>query len=207
MRQDDNKRNQQDQLAQQRNKNRHLRLSKSDKHLLQGQLYAENSHPQKKDRHDLRGQLHNGRVVGKDAHRKLWKKHRDTPQQQTERQAEYRAVLCSRLHTVIIARAVIKADDWLRALCKPHNRHRKKLHYAGHDDDGAHIQIAAIRLHRRIKGDLHKALRALHDKRRQPQCKHTCHHTRADAQILNAQAQRAPRGTDKPQHPGCGNRL
>ena len=118
-------------------------------------------------------------------------KHDKRPDQRGIRQADGQEHAEGLSDALDVFRAVVIAQDRLRALRDPLQGQERKLHDAREDGHGADGDIAAVAGQRGIEADGEHALARLHDKRRRAEAHAGQDEPRALQEVLHAQLQDA----------------
>ena len=116
-------------------------------------------------------ELHQGRVVGKQAREKAREDHRRPRGKEREQKTGTDHQPVAAPDAVESARPVVIADNGLYALGKARQGRRQKLQHALHDGEAAHVQVAPVDLQLPVHHDIDQALCGPHDERGEPQRK------------------------------------
>ena len=164
MRQEEDERDEEDELAQAGQQEADLGLPQRHKALLAGDLNAHGKDTGHVDAHSPGGVLDEGGIGGEDAGHQPGHQHHPQPEQGGVPEAEGELETERLFHTGLIARAKVEAHDRLAALADALNGHGTELGHAGDDGHGTHGHIAAVPGQAGAEADGEQALGGKHHK-------------------------------------------
>lgn len=166
-------------------------LADGDEGDLAGLLDAEDRQHRAVDAKGAAGEFDQFGVRREDPGEHARAKHDKRPDQRGIRQADGQEHAEGLSDALDVFRAVVIAQDRLRALRDPLQGQERKLHDAREDGHGADGDIAAVAGQRGIEADGEHALARLHDKRRRAEAHAGQDEPRALQEVLHAQLQDA----------------
>ena len=207
MRQNEDQRNQQHELAQDGHDDGARRVADGNKRHLAGNLNTEDEQRAAIDAQRLGGEDQQLGVRRENPREGLREEHDAAPEDDRIRQAglEQREERLPDARGV--SRAEVVAGNRLRALRQPLQREHRELHHAGENRHRADGDIAAVFEQRGIEADGDDALRALHDERGQAERDARGEELHVDAHILRLEAQARLFTHQEADDPHAGNAL
>ena len=189
VRQDEDERDQQNDLAQAGQQQADLCLSQRHKALLAGDLEAHGKDARHVDAHGPCGIGDQGGVRGKDTRHSPRHQHHEQPEQAGVAAAQGQLEAEGLLDAELFVRAEVKTHHRLAALTDALNGQGAQLGGAGDDGHGTHSHIAAVPRQTGAEADGKQALGGEHHKGGDAQSHHRQDDIALRAQIVPAQAQ------------------
>ena len=189
MRQDEDERDQQNDLAQTGQQQADLGLTQRHKALLAGDLEAHGKDACHVDAHGPCGVVDQRRIRGEDARNSPRRQHHEQPEQAGVAAAQQQLEAECLLDAGLFARAEIEAHYRLTALTDALNGQGAQLGSAGDDGHGTHSHVAAVPRQTGAEADGQQALSGHHHKGGDAQRHHRQDDLLFRAHIVLAQAQ------------------
>ena len=207
MRQDEDERDQQNDLAQAGQQQADLGLSQRHKALLAGDLEAHGKDAGHVDAHGPCGVVDQRRIRGEDARHSPRHQHHEQPEQAGVAAAQQQLEVERLLDAGLFARAEVEAHHRLTALTDALNGQGAQLGSAGDDGHGTHGHIAAVPRQTGAETDGQQALGGHHHKGGDAQRHHRQDDLLFRAHIVLAQAQDGLFAGEEAQDPHRAHRL